>query len=196
VSPPRGGREERLSVTTVYSGHLANTPVGTIRLWATDRGIRRLDFRDGPNLVRKGEKLSASSPPPLVEDALAQLVSYFAGHCREFDIPLDLGALTPFQMDVYRHLSELGFGKVTTYGSIAEELGTGSAGARAVGQAVGANPVAIVIPCHRVIGSDHTLHGYSGGLDRKAWLLRHEGIVVDGENADSRVHPEELRLEL
>jgi len=180
----------------VYSGHLANTPVGTIRLWATDRGIRRLDFRNGPDLVRTGERVASGPPPPLVEDTLAQLVSYFAGHHRTFDIPLDLGAITPFQLDVYRQLAGLGFGKVTTYGSIASELGAGSGGARAVGQAVGANPVAIVIPCHRVIGSDHTLHGYSGGLDRKAWLLRHEGIVVDGDDAASRVHPEELRLEL
>jgi len=132
----------------------------------------------------------------VVEATLAELMAYFSGHSKSFDVPLDLGALTPFQLQVYKHLSELGFGKVTTYGSIAEELGAGSGGARAVGQAVGANPVAIIIPCHRVIGSDHTLHGYSGGLERKAWLLRHEGIVVDGEAEDSRVHPEELRLEL
>lgn len=185
----------------MYSGHLANTPVGTLRLWATDRGIRRIDFRSGPDLVRSGERVSSDSPPPLVEDALTQLAAYFEGDLREFDVPLDLGALTPFQLDVYRHLSALAFGKVTTYGSIAEELAGGStgarsAGARAVGQAVGANPVAIVIPCHRVIGSDHTLHGYSGGLERKAWLLHHEGIAVDGHAPDSRVHPEELRLEL
>jgi len=195
-SPQASGREVRLSVTTVYSGHLANTPLGTLRLWATERGIRRLDFRNGPDLVRSDERLSAEPPPPLVEDTLAALVAYFSGHSKRFDIPLDLGALTPFQLQVYKHLAALGFGKVTTYGAIAEELGAGSGGARAVGQAVGANPVAIIIPCHRVIGSDHTLHGYSGGLARKAWLLRHEGIVVDGEASDSRVHPEELRLEL
>jgi methylated-DNA-[protein]-cysteine S-methyltransferase len=111
-------------------------------------------------------------------------------------VPLDLGALTPFQLDTCRALAGIGFGKVTTYGALAEELGVGAAGARAIGQAVGANPVAVVIPCHRVIGSDHTLHGYSGGLPRKAWLLRHEGIVVDGEDEHARVHPEELRLEL
>jgi len=194
--PRRRGWEVRLSVTTVYSGHLANPPLGTLRLWATERGIRRLDFRSGPDLVRSDERLSSEPPPPVVEDALAELVAYFSGHSKKFEVPLDLGALTPFQLAVYRHLAALGFGKVTTYGSIAEELGAGSGGARAVGQAVGANPVAIIIPCHRVIGSDHTLHGYSGGLDRKAWLLRHEGIVVDGDSAESRVHPEELRLEL
>ncbi|MDT8368933.1 MAG: methylated-DNA--[protein]-cysteine S-methyltransferase [Longimicrobiales bacterium] len=185
-----------MSVTTVYAGHLSGTPVGTLRLWATERGVRRLDFRHGPDIVRADERLSTDPSPPLVEDALAQLVAYFAGECRSFEIPLDLGALTPFQKRVYARLLELGFGKVTTYGAIAEELGAGPGGARAVGQAVGANPVAIVIPCHRVIGSDHTLHGYSGGLERKSFLLRHEGIVVDGDETDSRVHPEELRLDI
>ncbi len=192
--------ESALSVTSVYSAHLANTPVGTLRLWATDQGVRRLDFRprqqNAPELVAPGERLSEQDPPGLVEEALTQLRAYFEGSRRQFEIPLDLGALTPFQIEVYRHLTGLRFGGVTTYGAIAEELGLGSGGARAVGQAVGANPVAIVIPCHRVIGSDHTLHGYSGGLDRKARLLRHEGIVVDGEVATSRAHPEELRLEL
>lgn len=155
-----------------------------------------MDFRHGPDPVRTGERLSTDPPPPLVADTLAQLVAYFAGHLREFDVPLDLGALTPFQLDVYRVLDDVSFGKITTYGALSEELGLGPSGARAVGQAVGANPAAIIVPCHRVIGSDHTLHGYSGGLPRKAWLLRHEGIVVDGDDEHSRVHPEELRLEL
>lgn len=185
-----------LSVTPVYSAHLANTPVGTLRLWATDRGLRRLDYRRGRDLVAPGERLSDHAPPEHVEAALGRLRAYFEGDTAAFDLPLDLGALTPFQLAVYRRLSEIPFGTVASYGSISEELGLGPGGARAVGQAVGANPVAIVVPCHRVVGSDGTLHGYSGGLDRKANLLRHEGIVVDGEDAGSRVHPEELRLEL
>jgi len=111
-------------------------------------------------------------------------------------VEFDLGALTDFQLDVYDVVSSVRYGRITHYGAIAEQLGLGSAGARAVGQAVGANPVAIVIPCHRVVGSDGTLHGYSGGLSRKTALLRLEGIVVDGVEPTSRAHPEELRLPL
>ncbi len=79
---------------------------------------------------------------------------------------------------------------------MARALGMGDGGARAVGQAVGANPVAVVIPCHRVVGSDGALHGYGGGLARKATLLRLEGVDVDGTSATSKVHPEVLRLPL
>jgi len=174
--------------------------VGTLRLWATDRGLRRLDFRPRdqrvPELIPPGERLSDAPTPRQVEEILEQLRGYFDGSRTAFEIPLDLGSLTPFQLEVCHRLTRLPFGTVTSYGSLARELGQGVGGARAVGQAVGSNPVAIVIPCHRVVGSDGTLHGYSGGLDRKAALLRHEGIVVDGEASESRVHPEELRLEL
>ncbi len=113
-----------------------------------------------------------------------------------FTVPLDLGAITDFQRQVYDHLTGVEYGRLTTYGEIAEALGLGPSAARAVGGAVGANPVSIVVPCHRVIGADGALHGFSGGLSRKATLLRLEGIVVDGETARSRVHPEELRLPL
>jgi len=124
-------------------------------------------------------------------------LGYFEGRVRDLrGVPLDLGALTEFQLQVYEHLRAIPFGRTTTYGAIAEALGLGAAGARAVGQAVGANPVAIVIPCHRVVGADDTLHGYSGGLERKAKLLRLEGISVDGIRPSSRIHPEELTLPL
>jgi methylated-DNA-[protein]-cysteine S-methyltransferase len=171
--------------------------VGTLKIWATDRGIRRIGFRRGPDLAGPGEHLATSPPPPLLAETVEALVGYFDGSVRDLRrVPLDLGALTDFQLQVYDHLLQIPFGHVTNYGAIAEELGLGTSGARAVGQAVGANPVAVVVPCHRVVGADGTLHGYSGGLDRKAALLRHEGIVVDGIQPTSRVHPEELRLNL
>lgn len=171
--------------------------MGTLKLWATDRGLRRLDFRRGPHLAPPGERLSTDPPPAFLEEVLETLDGYFQRSVRSFaHLPLDLGALTDFQLDVYAHLRAIPFGTVTTYGAVAEALGLGMAGARAVGQAVGANPVAVLIPCHRVVGADLALHGYSGGLDRKAALLRHEGLVVDGIRATSRVHPEELRLPL
>lgn len=182
--------------TEVFSAHLPGTPVGTLKLWATRDGLRRLDFRTGPDLAHPGEQLSSEPHPPLLDAALEALRGYFDGRVRTFDIPLDLGGVTDFQQSVYDHLVSIPFGRVTSYGDVARALELGDAGARAVGGAVGSNPVAIVIPCHRVVGSDGALHGFSGGLRRKAALLRHEGIVVDGDTATSKVHPEILRLPL
>ena len=168
-----------------------------MKVWATWDGIRRVTFRPGPDLAGPGEHLSTEPSPAHLALTLELLLGYFAGRVRDFRaVPLDLGSLTDFQLQVYDHLRPLRFGELTTYGAISEALGLGPAGARAVGQAVGANPVAILIPCHRVVGSDSTLHGYSGGLERKARLLRLEGIPVDGMRPTSRVHPEELQLPL
>ncbi|MEJ2538555.1 MAG: methylated-DNA--[protein]-cysteine S-methyltransferase [Gemmatimonadota bacterium] len=186
-----------MSGTPVHSAHLPGTPLGTLKLWATDRGLRRLDFRSGPDLAPPGEHLSTGDPPGFLAETLDRLRDYFGGRVLDFGgVPLDLGALTDFQLQVYEHLRQVPHGHVTTYGSLSKALGLGASGARAVGQAVGSNPVAIVIPCHRVVGSDLALHGYSGGLERKAALLRLEGMVEDGDEATSRVHPEELRLPL
>lgn len=183
--------------TPVYSAQLPATPVGTLKLWATDDGLRRLGFRSGPDLVAPGERLSTGPYPTHLALTLEKLLAYFDGTLRDLsDVPLDLGGLTEFQLLVFEQLQAVPYGKVTTYGAIAESMGLGPAGARAVGQAVGSNPVAIIVPCHRVVGADATLHGYSGGLERKAALLRLEGIVVDGIRASSRVHPEELQLPL
>jgi O-6-methylguanine DNA methyltransferase len=185
-----------LTTTPVYSAHLTGTPVGTLRLWATDVGLRRLDFRSGPDLVRSDERLVTDAPPPHLDRALHALEAYLERTIRIFDLPLDLGGVTDFQRQVYDRLLAIPYGHVSTYGAVARELGLGEGGARAVGQAVGANPVAVVIPCHRVVASDGTLHGYGGGLERKATLLRIEGIDVDGVSAGSKVHPEVLRLPL
>lgn len=171
--------------------------MGTLKLWATDRGLRRLDFRTGPDLAPPGERLVSGDPPAHLVGTLKRLQDYFGGKLQDFgDVPLDLGALTDFQLQVYDELRRIRPAHVTTYGALSRALGLGDTGARAVGQAVGANPVAIIIPCHRVVGSDLALHGYSGGLPRKSALLRLEGLVVDGDDATSRVHPEELRLPL
>lgn len=122
--------------------------------------------------------------------------AYLQRRIKLFDLPLDLGAVTDFQQNVYDHLLTIPYGHVATYADVSKALGMGDGGARAVGQAVGSNPVSIVIPCHRVVGSDGALHGYGGGLARKAALLRLEGIDVEGESATSKVRPEVLRLPL
>jgi methylated-DNA-[protein]-cysteine S-methyltransferase len=122
------------------------------------------------------------------------LRDYFHRGRRTFEVPLDLGPVTPFRKRVYDRLLEIPYGEVVTYGEIARDIRGGPAAARAVGQAVGANPISILIPCHRVVAADGSLHGFGGGLSRKAALLRIEGIEVDGVRPSSRVHPEVLRL--
>jgi methylated-DNA-[protein]-cysteine S-methyltransferase len=97
---------------------------------------------------------------------------------------------------VYDRLLRIPYGQVATYGEVARDIGGEIGAARAVGQAVGANPVAIIVPCHRVVAADGRLVGFGGGIARKAELLRVEGIDVDGSRPSSRVHPEIIRLPL
>jgi methylated-DNA-[protein]-cysteine S-methyltransferase len=105
-------------------------------------------------------------------DAVEQLGAYFAGELTEFDLPLRLVG-TDFQRQVWGALCEIPYGETWSYSQLAAKIGRDRA-VRAVGLANGRNPVAIIVPCHRVIGANGTLTGYGGGLDRKAWLLSHE----------------------
>lgn len=117
-------------------------------------------------------------PTGLVEDlapfgvAIEQLDAYFAGDLTEFDLPLARSG-TPFQQRVWDALHEVGYGTTVTYGWLARRVANPT-GSRAVGLAVGRNPISIVVPCHRVVGSNGSLTGYGGGLERKRWLLDHE----------------------
>ena len=106
---------------------------------------------------------------------MKQLEEYFAGRLQRFTIPLSLEG-TAFQRSVWRALKAIPYGKTVSYGDISKKIGNPRA-SRAVGAANGQNPVSIIVPCHRVIGADRTLTGYAGGLQRKAWLLEHEGIA-------------------
>lgn len=127
---------------------------------------------------------------------MQQIEEYLAKERRSFDLELDLsGVSSDFQLAVYDRLRAIAYGHVSSYGKIAEEIGEADQ-ARAVGQAVGANPIPIMIPCHRVVGSDGRLIGFSGGLAAKVSLLKLEGIDVDGATANSRVHPEVIPLDL
>jgi methylated-DNA-[protein]-cysteine S-methyltransferase len=112
----------------------------------------------------------------VLEEACCQLDDYFAGRRTSFDLPLDLQG-TPFQQDAWRALAEIPFGETRTYAQQAGRLGRPSA-SRAVGAANGRNPLSIVLPCHRVVGSDGSLTGFAGGLETKRWLLEHERAVV------------------
>ncbi len=103
-----------------------------------------------------------------------QLSEYFAGSRRTFELPLRLQG-TAFQQTVWRRLTEIPYGDTWSYGQLAARIGKPGA-SRAVGLANGRNPIAILVPCHRVIGADGSLTGYGGGLERKQWLLAHEGL--------------------
>lgn len=113
--------------------------------------------------------------------AARQLKEYFAGQRREFDLPLRMAG-TEFQQSVWRELTKIPFGETRSYGQLAKHLNNPN-GSRAVGLANGRNPIAIIVPCHRVIGADGSLTGFGGGLDRKEWLLTHEGQPVTGDLA-------------
>jgi len=130
-----------------------------------------------------GQRHAPPADPTLVRDEapfaelIEQLERYFAGERVEFDIPLSLEG-TPFQRRAWAALREIPYGETISYGEQAARLGSPGA-SRAVGLANGRNPIAIVVPCHRVIGADGRLTGYGGGLERKAWLLRHEAGTLE-----------------
>jgi methylated-DNA-[protein]-cysteine S-methyltransferase len=143
------------------------SPVGRLRLRTDGESLTEVHFiEDGEGDVTPDE---ASAEPVLVE-ARRQLQAYFAGELDEFDLPL-AAAGTDFQKRVWARLAEIPFGGTASYGEIAAQLEMPPGGSRAVGLANGANPIAIVVPCHRVIGANGTLTGYAGGLARKKYLL-------------------------
>ncbi|HPW16800.1 MAG TPA: methylated-DNA--[protein]-cysteine S-methyltransferase [Candidatus Aminicenantes bacterium] len=146
------------------------SPIGTIEIAGTEAGVSGLDFFD----VKEERSLrrTRGAPPRPVAAALVQLEEYFLGKRRAFTVKLDLRG-TEFQRRVWRELLAVGYGKTTTYKAVAEAVGRPAA-TRAVGGANHSNPVSIIVPCHRVVGSDGRLTGYGGGLWRKEWLLRHE----------------------
>lgn len=140
------------------------SPFGPLTLRGGPRGLASMHFPG------RGEPLAeADHAPGLLADAVGQLEEYFAGDRTVFDVALDLGG-TPFQRSVWHELLAIPYGATTTYGTLARTIGRPDR-ARAVGAAVGRTPVPIIVPCHRVIGSDGSLTGYGGGLHRKRALL-------------------------
>lgn len=145
------------------------SPLGPLRLVAAGDGLSGLFL---PAQRRAGEiRAGDGRGHPVLERARRQLDEYFAGVRRAFDLPLALEG-TPFQLSVWEALCRIPLGETRSYGAVAAALG--GAGARAVGAANARNPVAIVVPCHRVVGADGSLTGYAGGQAAKRWLLDHE----------------------
>jgi methylated-DNA-[protein]-cysteine S-methyltransferase len=142
-------------------------------LAATPRGLSGIWF-DGQRHGPDTSVWQRAADAPVIHQAMEQLTAYFAGHRRVFDLPLDLCAGTAFQQRVWQALLQIAPGDTTSYGALSARIGSPTA-VRAVGAAVGRNPVCIVVPCHRVIGSNGSLIGYAGGLERKTALLALEG---------------------
>ena len=153
------------------------TPVGALTLIASDQGLRAILW-PGESARRAGIALRPRRNPehPVLTRTARQLDEYFAGTRTVFEIPLDLDG-TRFQVAAWRALAGIPFGTTATYGQQATALGVPTA-ARAVGAANRANPVCIVLPCHRVIGANGSLTGFAGGLAMKQWLLDHEARVL------------------
>ena len=161
------------------------SPLGPMTLAATDKGLAGLWFDGQKHLP---PELSGQSPAdpvwrtddshPVLRETSRQLTDYFAGQRDHFDLPLDLAGGTGFQQAVWQALLGIAQGETASYGDISSRIGKPAA-VRAVGAAVGRNPVSVIVPCHRVIGSNGSLTGYAGGLDRKTALLKLEGALPE-----------------
>ncbi|TGG93217.1 methylated-DNA--[protein]-cysteine S-methyltransferase [Natronospirillum operosum] len=152
---------------TLYCQYLSNTPVGDLEIIATHKAITAIRFLPGA-----GERTPDSRPSPLTAQAERELNEYFSGQRTRFELPLaPIG--TEFQQACWQALQAIPYGQTASYADQAAVIQRPRA-VRAVGAANGANPLPIVIPCHRVIGKNGQLTGYAGGMARKQWLLAHE----------------------
>lgn len=151
--------------------HFAS-PIGVLEIKATEEFVQSILFLDKAPVVILTDRNA------IVHGCLQQLEAYFSGSRRIFDFPVQQSG-TPFQQRVWQQLLSIPYGKTTSYLSLAKSLGDAKA-IRAVGTANGRNNLSIVVPCHRVIGSNQSLTGYAGGLWRKQWLLEHEAKHANG----------------
>jgi methylated-DNA-[protein]-cysteine S-methyltransferase len=154
------------------------SPLGELLLTATDAGLTGLEFETSRHPPRHGVETAESvAAGEILGRARTELEEYFAGQRTRFDLPLELRG-TPFQVQIWNALREIPYGTTVSYGWLARRVGRPTA-VRAVGAANGRNPVAIVVPCHRVIGANGDLTGFGGGIERKRWLLRHERPLLE-----------------
>ena len=163
---------------------LVDSPIGTLVAAATPHGLATLSYADqfdGADGVLDwvAAKLSPRmlEAPARLDDVRRELDEYFEGRRRDFDLPIDWALASQFSRRILKATAAIPFGQVSTYGKVAAQAGNPKA-SRAAGRALGANPIPIVVPCHRVIGSSGQLTGYTGGLDRKVALLQIEGVVL------------------
>jgi O-6-methylguanine DNA methyltransferase len=165
-----------------------SSPIGEIWIACSERGLLKIDLSTSEERFLAGLRRLTTSKPVRDESRFSRvermLGEYFNGMRIDFDIPLDMKG-TGFQREVWRAIGRIPYGRLSSYGRIAEEIGKPGA-VRAVGNAVGANPLPIVVPCHRVIRGDGGLGGYGGGVDLKLYLLSLEGVVEMGRGWSKR----------
>lgn len=155
--------------TPNYTSFL-ETPIGLLRISGTDQGITEVKFCEETEIRPVTDQI-----PDCLHTCVQQLKEYFEGSRKDFDLTLSPKG-TAFQNQVWQQLQHIPYGKTDSYLSVARAV-SGEKAIRAVGAANGRNPICIIVPCHRVIGSDGSLTGYAGGLWRKEWLLQHEGAL-------------------
>jgi methylated-DNA-[protein]-cysteine S-methyltransferase len=158
-----------------------DSPIGELVVFVTPRGLLRVKYADEPVDDVLADVAARVSPrilraPSRTDDVRRELEGYFALRRRRFDLPIDWALVRGFAGSVLRETARIPFGDVRSYGQVAREAGSPRA-ARAAGNALGSNPIPIVVPCHRVLHADGGLGGYSGGLDRKRYLLALEGSL-------------------
>ncbi|NQY65253.1 MAG: methylated-DNA--[protein]-cysteine S-methyltransferase [Alteromonadaceae bacterium] len=154
-----------------------DSPLGLVEFKASEQGITQVIFC--------GNSKKAIKTNEITDSCKQQLTQYFNGERKQFDVPLDPQG-TQFQQSVWHCLLQIPFGETLSYGAIADMLNNPKA-VRAVGGANGRNPISLIVPCHRVIGSNGTLTGYAGGIERKLWLLKHEGIEVGNSKVNGKL---------
>lgn len=159
--------------------YIENENIGPLAICATVKGICKCEFSSLGDFERRlltQDECTDAAAAQILSSAVSQITAYLLGKLTRFDLPVDWEGISPFARKVYQTTMEIPFGEVRTYGEIALAIKNPEA-SRAVGQALGANPIALIVPCHRVVGSDKYLLGFSapGGLETKGWLLQHEG---------------------
>ncbi len=172
-------------LSPLWADHLPVTPIGPLTVVVSSVGLVQLNFAALPKVVAKLRTWLAPSEHPApshLATALQQLAEYLDGQRRKFDLPIDWRAVPEFSAAALRAVAAIPCGQVRTYGEVAAGMGLAS-GARAVGQAMASNPIPIILPCHRVVGADRRLHGYTGlnGIETKAWLLKLEGSTFQSQ---------------
>ncbi len=181
MSKPRLTTSQALEETGFppTAGYLQTSPIGPISIWATPQGIIRLIIGHVQTTTAPNDDRTAQA---ILDQALEEVAAYLASRLRRFTVPINWQVVSPQSRPILEYTYTIPFGEVRTYGEIAQHLGRPNA-ARAVGSAMAHNPIPIIIPCHRVIGSDRSLHGYGGGegIPTKAWLLQLEGHRIVGQ---------------
>jgi len=162
---------------------IKGTFVGPILIAVSPAGLMSLSILDPKMSRMDSEKKGASQAEEIADRAVDQILDYSSGRLRAFTLPLDFSLATNFQRKVLDVTAQIPFGEVLTYGGVAERIGKPKA-ARAVGGALGRNPIGIVVPCHRVVAHNGHLHGFSShtGIQMKAKLLRHEGVQLQDDS--------------